>query len=222
MSLPTISTTTDIANLALSEIGARQLTDIETDTTEEGKACRQFYTITRDSLLRSYQWNFATKRAELTSTTAPTTEWTSAWTLPSDHVRLIRIVGEDPSNPVRKFALEGRKLLVTGVDAATEHINIVYVCNSAAITDYDSLFIEALVFKLASKIARRITEDMSMENDVLTKFNNLALVAATNADAREVASGENFGPQSLISQSNLVRSRFGSRSGVSYSPQPPV
>jgi hypothetical protein len=207
MALPTITTATDIANLALAELGARQIGDIENDTTEEAKACRQHFTRVRDGLLREHQWNFALTRAQLNATTDPTTEWGTAWTLPTNCVRFIRIVTTDPTNPVRDFALEGRLLLVNDVDKTTDHVNIVYISNGVAITSWDSLFIDALVFCLAAKIANRVTQSPGLADAMVTKFKNLALPAATNADAREVASGENSGVSWLISQSSLVYAR---------------
>jgi hypothetical protein len=211
MALPIVTTATDIANLALSELGARQLTDIEMDTTEEAKACRQHFTRVRDGLLREHQWNFALTRAELSATTDPPTEWGTAWTLPSTCVRFIRIVTEDPVNPVRDFALEGRLLLVNGVDKVTEKINIVYISNAVAISAWDSLFIDAMVFALAAKIANRVAQNPAMATDMVSKFKSLALPAATNADAREVASGENSGVHWLVSQSQLVNARRATR-----------
>lgn len=211
MALPTITTETDVANIALAEIGGRQLTDLETDTSEEAKTCRQWFALIRDGLLSAYQWNFATTRADLTAATDPDTEWTSAWTLPDDHVRLIRIVGLNVDNPLREFALEGNTLLVNGLDSATDTLSIVYVSNAVAVTDWDALFIEALVYKLAAKIAPRIAQNDSLATNLLTKFQQLALPAATNKDAREVASGEGMSPQRLISQSPLCQARYRSR-----------
>lgn len=58
-------TKTQICNLALTHIGARELTDVDTDNSNEGKVLRLWYESTRDDMLRSHPWNFAMKRARL-------------------------------------------------------------------------------------------------------------------------------------------------------------
>jgi len=59
-------TESDIANLALLHLGDKgSITTLATDTTPEARKLRALYEVRRDSLLRSYPWNFATKRARL-------------------------------------------------------------------------------------------------------------------------------------------------------------
>lgn len=61
---------TDVSNLALLHIGAEPvLTDVDTDTTKPGKLCRLSIDLVRESLLRSFIWNFAKKRVTLTLAT---------------------------------------------------------------------------------------------------------------------------------------------------------
>jgi hypothetical protein len=62
-------TESDIANLALLHLGDKgSITTLATDTTPEARKLRALYEVRRDSLLRSYPWNFATKRARLAIT----------------------------------------------------------------------------------------------------------------------------------------------------------
>lgn len=58
-------TKTQIANLAISHIGGRLLTDVDTDSTQEAIVLRAWFDAARDEFLRSYPWNFSTKRARL-------------------------------------------------------------------------------------------------------------------------------------------------------------
>jgi hypothetical protein len=61
-------TETEIANLALSLIAAKELTDLDTDATQQARVCRKWFDAARDECLASHPWNFATKRARLTLT----------------------------------------------------------------------------------------------------------------------------------------------------------
>ena len=200
------ATTTDIANLALSNIGARRLTALDTDTSEEAKSARLHFTHQRDTLLRRHPWSFATRRAACTVAATPASEWDAAWTLPADCVRLLRIVGESPANPERDFAIEGRLILANGHDA-TATLPIVYISNAAAVTEWDPLFCDALSWLLAARIAQDVAHDPALVESCLQKYQRLALPDAAKADAREVLSGENFGPRTLASLSSLIRAR---------------
>lgn len=205
------TTKTDIANMALAEIGARRISDYTSDATVESRACHLHLDHVVDTLLRRHQWNFATARVALTAAAAPACEWEAAWTLPSDLVRLIRVVSGDVDNPIRQFAIEGR-LLLTYACAA---LHLVYVSNAAAVASWDSLFVDAVVYKLASVIASDVAKSPTAQQACIQKLESLALPAAQTADAREVLSGENFGPRQLASMSALVRSRF------AYGARPP-
>jgi len=61
-------TKTQIANLAISHIGGRLLTDVDSDSTQEAIIIRAWFDAARDEFLRSYPWNFSTKRSRLTTT----------------------------------------------------------------------------------------------------------------------------------------------------------
>ena len=68
------TTHTSIANLALSHLGQRALTALDSDVTQEAKMVRKWYNpggetpvyTALDEILRSHPWNFATKRKRQT------------------------------------------------------------------------------------------------------------------------------------------------------------
>lgn len=87
-----ITTTTDLSNLALSRLGARRLVSFDDDTTTEAKSCRLHLEQVRDALLRRHQWDFATTSAALVAAVdAPLSEYETAWEMPADCVRIIRL-----------------------------------------------------------------------------------------------------------------------------------
>ena len=186
---------------------ARRIVSYDTDTTVEARSCRQHLDHVCNTLLRRHQWNFASVRKALSKLTdVPLSEWAAAWQLPVDMVRMIRITATDPNNPVRDYALEGRHLLTADLDDVT----LLYVSNAVAIVEWDSLFIDAVTYKLAARIAPDVTQNPALAEAALQKLEALALPQAQTADAREVLSGENFGPRQLASMSGLVNARFGS------------
>jgi hypothetical protein len=63
-------TETEIANLALSLIAAKEMTAMDSDATQQARVCRKWFDAARDEALASHPWNFATKRARLTLTWA--------------------------------------------------------------------------------------------------------------------------------------------------------
>lgn len=60
-------TETEIANLAISHIGGRSLSALDTDTTAQAVTARKWFDNARDETLRGHPWNFARKRARLTT-----------------------------------------------------------------------------------------------------------------------------------------------------------
>ena len=63
------TTKLNIANLALSLIGAKNLTTFGETTTEEGKRVNATYAFIRDEVLMEHPWSFATKRIALVDMT---------------------------------------------------------------------------------------------------------------------------------------------------------
>jgi len=61
-------TVTEITNLALSHLGSQYISDYTTDNSQVGPIVRLWFDTARDECLRSHPWNFATKRARLTTT----------------------------------------------------------------------------------------------------------------------------------------------------------
>lgn len=204
-----ITTTTDICNLALGRLGARRLASYEADITTEAKACRLHFELVRDTLLRRHQWDFAKTSRVLSRLAAdPLSEYAAAWQMPADCVRIIRISSGDSVNPLNGFERRGRALLTHEVGK----VELVYVTNGVEIHEWDSLFVDAVVLKLAARIAGDITQNPALAQECTNELEALALPAAQTADAREANSGENFGTRHLISQSLLHRARYRSAS----------
>lgn len=96
--------TATLANLALSHCGgsAVVISNLSTDNTLEGKACRAFYELAKRETLLAYPWNVAQVQAELTLVEEITTEpmeWQYKYRLPEDCLMPQRILNADVRTP---------------------------------------------------------------------------------------------------------------------------
>ena len=146
----------DICNRALQKLGAERITSLTQDSAN-ARACNLCYEPIRDAELRAHPWNFAIKRASLAAdSTAPSFGYDSAYTLPSD---CLRVMPPDVSVNFNTFdwQIEGRKIL-TNYDAPLE---IRYVKRETDPNQYDPLFIECLSAKIAVELCELLTQSNS-------------------------------------------------------------
>ncbi len=143
--------TTRICNSALARTGSKRINNFEDETEGSVQAihCRTHYEITRDSLLRSHYWRFASARAELSQdTTDPDFEWDNQFILPNDFLRMKSIYDDVLiKNTRRPYAIAGQRLLTN-----ESPIQIRYVKRVTDAAQFDPLFVEVLILKLALKL----------------------------------------------------------------------
>ena len=96
----------DINNAALNQLGASTILSL-TEDSKNARICNARYTQIRDAVFRSHPWNCLQKRLELSSsTTTPAWGYSFQYDLPSDCLRLLRILDYDSDHKV-----EGRSIL---------------------------------------------------------------------------------------------------------------
>lgn len=83
-----------ICNLALSHLSiSKVIANLDTDTSEEGAACRQYYDIVLENILRDFPWPFTMKVAALALVaTDPNTEWSYSYRYPVDCLMVRKIL----------------------------------------------------------------------------------------------------------------------------------
>lgn len=88
------TSSTQIANFAIGHIGiAKQIANLESDTSREALACRLFYTTALEKVLGDFNWPFATKFISLGLVEEnPIREWAYSYRYPSDCLNLRRIL----------------------------------------------------------------------------------------------------------------------------------
>jgi hypothetical protein len=140
---------TKICNMALDELGAKRINDLDTDQSPQAIKCRLHFEQTRDALIRSHWWRFARDRASLSKdTVSPDFEWDNQFILPSDFLAARPVFGDFETQNTRfSYDLEGDRLL-TNQDA----IDFRYIKRVTDPTKFDPLFVEVFVLILAEKL----------------------------------------------------------------------
>lgn len=86
---------TDVANVAITLVGGTRITSL-TDGSTNANRVNDIYAEVRDDLLRSHNWNFATKKLKLAqSATAPAFEFDYAYPVPSDWLKNVSAHNND-------------------------------------------------------------------------------------------------------------------------------
>lgn len=138
----------DICNLALQRLGAKTITALTDDSTA-ARECNRVYAHARDSELRAHPWSFARKRAELAaSATAPAFGYANQYPLPSDFLRLL------PTTLQLDFQIESGHIMTD--DAAP--LQVIYIYQVTNPNDFDQLFVDLLVARIARDLAEKITQ----------------------------------------------------------------
>jgi hypothetical protein len=185
-----------VANLALARIGA----DPIVNTTEDTPSIRQvkaIFATTRDELLRNYEFNFAQKYIELsedaTVTDALIGEWEYAYTIPTSTniVKILEIDGNKDniyevlgSGVDRKLYCNIITTLATASPVAPNKLSIKYVEQIVNPTLWDVLFKDALVLRLASKLAIPLAKRPDLMQVLQSEFASIFNLAA-NASSKE-------------------------------------
>jgi hypothetical protein len=144
----------DICNMALDMLREGPINSL-TDDDDRADWFRRNYPQTRDSLLARHPWNFAIKYASLAENTAgPTSQWTYAYDLPADLLRLL---------PIQKdgyFEGQMKPHEVIGNTIETDEappLRIRYIARIESEGLFSANFVEALAASLAMKAAHWIT-----------------------------------------------------------------
>ena len=156
---------TKICNMSLARIGSTRINNIDTDTSPEAIQCRTHYEQTRDALIRSHWWRFASTRKTLTQdATDPTgDEWDNQFILPNDFLAMKSIYENRFSDEnYRSYALEGQRLLTN-----ESTMEIRYIKKVTDPTKFDPLFVEVLVLQLALKLVAALAKtDPKLKADI--------------------------------------------------------
>ena len=139
----------DLANEALLLLGSNTITSF-TDNDSNAVLVNRFFPSERDAVLRSHRWNCAITTANIASlATAPIIDWEYKFTLPTDPYCLRVLDVRTVTGDIRlDHEIHGRELLT---EEST--VDITYIQRLEDTTQFDSLLYQALVFRMAWKLA---------------------------------------------------------------------
>lgn len=173
---------TDIANAALTKIGATPITSF-TDGSKNANKINYQYAFIRDDLLRRHNWNFATKQLKLAqSSTVPVSGFDYAYPLPNDWIRTISVSDSDAGLAGVTF----REEIVASQRCILSNSDQIYLRYVSLQTDVNTMppdFRWALVCALARAVAVSIANSNTME-DQLRGEEKLALNRAKSSDGQ--------------------------------------
>lgn len=139
----------DIANAALLDLG-HELIQSFLDDSDQARGINAIYSLTRDRVLAAHPWNFATKRLSLAAAviTLNTDEWTTAYLLPADSLRVLYV--EPKGSP---FVVENGYIL-TNLSAPLR-CSVIYRITDPAVFSVN--FTSALQYRLCAALCIAIT-----------------------------------------------------------------
>jgi len=171
---------TDVINTGLSHIGATAIVSL-TDGSKSANEASKVYTEIRDRLLRSHDWNFATKRQKLAqSATAPAFEFDYAYPLPSDWIRTTSVHNNDAGHGTILYRMEivnGQRCIVTS--ASECYLRYVYRVTDPNLMSPD--FRAALEYTIADALAIPLASSNTLQEKMEDKARR-ALAAARSSD----------------------------------------
>ncbi len=158
----------DICNLALGHLGDRAT--VASIDPPEGSAqaehCARFYPISRDTLLEMHAWNFATKRVVLPQLGSGWPEWDYAYAKPNDAIVILAVT---PPGVTDDYSAIGSTMASAytpqpySVEVDADGADVIYSDTAEAVaryiarvtdtTRFSPLFVEALTWHLAAKLA---------------------------------------------------------------------
>lgn len=168
----------EICNMALMRIGHDRLISSLTEKSAEAGYARAFWDVVRRSVLRAHPWNFATKRVVLAMAGAGTGNWAYVYALPAN---CLRVLGVDlfDGGPRAPFEIRGKDLFTNQAEAS-----LVYIADVTDENLFDSLFVDAMAYRLAAEISGPLTQDAQRQARLFEMY-RLFVKEAQTGDATE-------------------------------------
>lgn len=171
-----MSTKVEIANVALTLLGEPDISDLS-----EAEAIQAVWNPARQAALRGHPWNFAMSEATLPAMVVPTGKmwkWGFAHPVPTDYLRLVDVEGLDGAYERKR--INGKQVICTN----SSPINISYIADVTAESEFDALFVLAFAKNLAELAAVRITgSETALEN--IDALYRKMIAGARGVDAQE-------------------------------------
>lgn len=156
----------DMCNSALNLLGASTISAL-TDDSKNARLCNQRYEPVRDRVFRSHAWNCLHKRVQLAqNSTAPVIEYTYAYALPSDCLRVLKVHNgtTDSIQSAIDYKIEGKNIVT---DEGT--VYLIYIALDTDPNNYDSYLQESISHQLAADLCYAITNNATLANNYMVR-----------------------------------------------------
>lgn len=176
----------EICNRALSNIGNNRSINSLNEASKEAEQCSLYYESIRDAVLADFDWNFATKTVALADTNNPPQDWDYAYTYPTDCLKIIEIPVPGiryPNAAMRVQYTVGADSTGTGRLIYTDlpQAWLRYVARITDVNMFDSIFQEALSWRLAAAINMVLTGNADLGNNALSMYSRIILSASSHS-----------------------------------------
>ena len=181
-----MSTEVQICNLALSHVGGYPITSLSDTSSKGARECNTLYKNARDSVLRDSVWNFATKNLSLALLVDTYLGWVYAYQYPTDCLNAIRIYNDYNNNINRDsiyypdYQAPGNKIEFKIISNSTlsskviitnkEDAMLIYTGKVTDTNMFDSEFVDALSYRLASELALPLKGDMNLQQQLFQVY----------------------------------------------------
>jgi len=151
--MSSLASEVDIANLALTDLGAKRITAL-TDDTENARQINVIFEHFRDEVLRAHPWNFATSRILLNQTAnTPLFGWSYEHQIPGDVLSILSTEAYDV-----KFIVEGDKVLSNDTP-----LNVKVISRITDTTKWSTDFVTCFSARLSAELAYSIANSASLQ-----------------------------------------------------------
>lgn len=177
-----------VANRALTKLGAARITSLDDDV-KSARALKSMFDDVRDDELRAHRWSFALKRTSLAAlVTAPAFGYLYQYQVPADFLKLDMVDDRFPPVSMDNYIneeyvdwmLEGN-LILTDIAAP---LKLRYISQVTDPNGWDVNFREALACRLAAELAEDLTQSNQKRQLAWEEYKK-ALVRAIKSNAIE-------------------------------------
>lgn len=160
---------TQIANLALTNLAAENIMDID-EASESASKIRTVYEHVRNAVFAEHPWNFCSEDVQLGALlTKPLINYAYAYALPTELVRLNEVY-DSHGNRLEPgdYKVVKDNMLYCNVSPVIINYNIIVEDE----TKFPPLFVQALAAKLAFEICYSVTGSRTLQADMWELYNH--------------------------------------------------
>ena len=167
-----VTTETQVANLALQRIGIAIISDIDSPGTDKAAlAASRIFTETRDEVMALFPWASVMTRVALSTSAAADSAFDYSHTQATPFLYVMDVTSIGGTENI-DYRIEGTKIYT---DQQTGYIRT--IVRNATVSTWEPLLVEAIVLRLAQKLAVWLAGDMQLSATMLQEFVTLVSVA---------------------------------------------